>query len=65
MFYSSIKQNIDYNLNRKPEAAVVKMKSLSHFSPGRHKWLQEAPVGDIDAPHAGSFTMLFGMKDIV
>lgn len=31
MFYSGTKENIDYNLNRKPEATVVKMKSLSSF----------------------------------
>lgn len=30
MFYSGINENIDYNLNRKPEATVVKMKSLCH-----------------------------------
>jgi len=30
MSYSGINKNIDYNLNRKPKAAVVKMRSLCH-----------------------------------
>lgn len=64
MFYSSINENIDYNSGRKPESAAEKMKSLCHLSPGRYKWLQGAPDGGFDAHHAGSFKMLFGMKDV-
>lgn len=30
MSYSGINKNIDYNLNRKPKATVVKMRSLCH-----------------------------------